>query len=103
MLVENLVAKDSRKYAGLRLISPNQHSMVASPIVSLNLPIAVISNSDLCSRLLNEYGVIVKQLADYEGGNDFVFNAIRITTHLFNNEKDIFKLVNGLTHILLGD
>ena len=103
ILQDNLIATNPTKYAGLEIISPSQNSMVASPIVSLNIPEAVISNSDLCSRLLNDYGVVVKKLADYEGGNDFVVNAIRVTTHMFNNENDISKLMNGLTRILLGD
>ena len=102
-LIEDLLAMDSTKYAGLEIISPTQESMVVSPIISLNLPPTVISNSDLCFKLSSDYGVIIKQLADYEGGNNFVINAIRITTHLFNSEIDIIKLINGLTEILLEE
>lgn len=90
----------SANYTGLEVISPPAASGVASPIVSLNLPPAVISNTDCVSRLLSEFGVVVKLLPDHEGGNPFVENAIRISHHIFNDDRDVEKLLAGLTALL---
>ena len=54
--------------------TPPGDSGVASPIVSLNLPPAVLSNSDCVARLASDFGVVVKLLPDHEGGNPFVVN-----------------------------
>jgi selenocysteine lyase/cysteine desulfurase len=73
---------------------------VASPIISLNLPLAKLSNSNAVDQLYAQFGVVVKLLPDYEGGNPFVVNAIRVSLHLFNDETDVARFIEGLTALL---
>jgi selenocysteine lyase/cysteine desulfurase len=87
---------------GLVIISPPSSSvLLASPIISMNLPIDLISNSDVMDRLWHEYEVVVKLLPDHEGGTPIVVNAIRVSHHIFNNDADVDKLVHGLSCLLL--
>ena len=99
-MVASLVARDPALYAGLEIISPHAAGGVTSPIVALNLPPAVLLNTDACAALSADYGVVVKLMSDYEGGNDFVVNAIRMTTHVFNTREDVSKLMTGLSTLL---
>lgn len=98
-LVDRLLIENGL-YAGLEVISPPGSSGVASPIVAVNLPPAVLSNADAVSLLKTEYGVVVKLLPDHEGGNPFVVNAIRMSHHIFNSVADVDKLLRGLTDLL---
>jgi selenocysteine lyase/cysteine desulfurase len=90
----------SLQYPGLVLNSPPSATGLASPIVSMNLPSELLTNSDAVDRLFSEYGVVVKLLPDNEGGNPFVVNAIRVSHHFFNDNVDILKFVNGLSALL---
>jgi len=100
-LVTKLSVSTEKDFSGFEIISPPSISGLASPILSINLPPAVISASDCASRLLTQYGVVVKLLPDFEGGNTFQKNSIRISHHLFNSEIDVLKLINGLSSLLL--
>lgn len=90
----------SKDYTGLEIISPPASSGVASPIIGMNLPPEVLLNSDAVSLLKSQYGVVVKLLPDYEGGNPFNVNAIRMSHHIFNCQTDVDKLLTGLTELL---
>jgi selenocysteine lyase/cysteine desulfurase len=99
-LAASLLARDPALYAGMEVLSPHAAGGVASPIVTMNLPPAVLLNTDACTALSADYGVVVKLMSDYEGGNNFLVNAIRVTTHMFNTREDVSKLVNGLSSLL---
>ena len=99
-LVESLVKSEEKDYSGFEIISPNSSSGLASPILSINLPPAVISASDCVSLLQSEYGVVVKLLPDYEGGNTFQMNSIRVSHHILNTEEDADKFIRGLAALL---
>jgi hypothetical protein len=86
-----------------QVLSPPTSSGVGSQLVSVNLPIAVTTNSAAVATLAADFGVVVKLLPDHEGGTPLVVNAIRISHHLFNDESDVAKLVAGLNAVLNVD
>jgi selenocysteine lyase/cysteine desulfurase len=72
----------------IRIVSPRPGPL-ASPLVSYELP-AAIPSLDLYQRLLDRHRVVVKVVP----GN--WFNGQRVSTHLFNTERDVDALAGAL-------
>ncbi len=72
----------------LQVVSPPPGPL-ASPLVSYRLPDAVESRG-LMTRLLDRHKVVVKMVPKNW------FNGNRISTHLFNSERDVDRLVAAL-------
>jgi len=85
---------------GLVPLSADAGSGLASPVISVNLPLDLLSNGDAVDALAGRFGVVVKLLPDHEGGTPLVENAIRISHHVLNDESDVDKLIGGLTALL---
>ena len=83
-----------KNYTGLALLSPPGDSGVASPIVSLNLPPAMLEQRP-ASRPVSDW-----RRREASAGPRrrpfFVENAIRVFHHVFNDEADVAKLLNQL-------
>ncbi len=72
----------------LRVVSPAS-GVMASPLVSYVLP-ASIKSHELYERLLTKHKVVVKVVPGQW------FNGHRISTHLFNTERDVEALITAL-------
>ena len=77
-----------KKIPALDVVSPPPGPL-ASPLVSYRLP-ERISSRDLVMRLLDRHKVVVKQVPTNW------FNGQRISTHLFNEARDVEALVKAL-------
>mmetsp|Transcript_58797 Transcript_58797/g.174945 ORF Transcript_58797/g.174945 Transcript_58797/m.174945 type:complete len:293 (-) Transcript_58797:1201-2079(-) len=83
-------------FPGTVVLSPSPSSGLASSIISLSLPSGLCVNS-VISRLSDDTGhLVVKKLPDYEGGTKYVKNALRISYHMYNNERDAHRTVELL-------
>jgi selenocysteine lyase/cysteine desulfurase len=74
--------------AGLEIVSAREPAL-ASPLLSYRLP-ERIPAAELHNRLLNAHRVVVKVVPDNW------FNGQRISTHLFNTDEDVDRLVTAL-------
>jgi selenocysteine lyase/cysteine desulfurase len=74
--------------AGLEIVSAREPAL-ASPLLSYRLP-ARVKALDLHNRLLSAHRVVVKVVPENW------FNGQRISTHLFNTEDDVDRLVAAL-------
>jgi selenocysteine lyase/cysteine desulfurase len=76
----------------IRVASPAD-GVMSAPMVAFELE-GERSASDVAGKLREDFGVEVKVLPVD------VFNGIRVSTHVYNSEKDIEVLANGLKKIL---
>jgi selenocysteine lyase/cysteine desulfurase len=74
--------------AGVEIVSAREPAL-ASPLLSYRLP-ARVKALDLHNRLLGAHRVVVKVVPENW------FNGQRISTHLFNTEDDVDRLVTAL-------
>jgi len=86
--LRNLLYEELRGMPKLRVVSPPPGSL-ASPLVSFELPPSV-EGRGLQIRLMEKYGVVVKVVPGQW------FNGNRISTHLFNSERDAEALLTAL-------
>ena len=87
------------RYEGLRILSPTDETS-SSSILTISFPLQY-SNKDVNHRLHEEYGLVIKQVHDGEGGSPLIENCLRLSLHgLFTSEEDIDKFLSALEVIL---
>ena len=105
--LSRLVRERLRAIPALTLLTPEQEEL-SSAIVSFALDPARGKNSDIVTRFREEYNTILKPA---QGTLPFVaaehvppphdnYNAIRVSTHIFNNEDEVERMAERMAAML---
>jgi len=105
--LSNLVRQRLHEIPALKLLTPEEPEL-SSGMVSFGLDPAKGNNGEICARFRAEHNIILKTVQGtyaYVPAEDFTvarpnYNAIRISTHIFNSKDEIEKMAELMKKML---